>query len=490
MLERVSAKLDVKPRTPANQRAEDSASGRRLQDATYALLQRSPAFSAAWGARPWQSVALLLFSAMLGGGWISTAFEPAGRVALLALLATFLGVIALRGLVLWHIAYPLSATCEASDLPDDALPSYSILVAVYRETAVIEQLVRGLGELDYPADKLQILFITEEHDAETQEAIRNAPLARHMRLVVVPEGGPRTKPRALNYALAEASGEYVVVYDAEDVPDRGQLREAASRFRLAGPRLGCLQGQLKIYNADGSWLTRMFAIEYAALFGCVLPALARFGLPIPLGGTSNHFPRHVLESVGRWDPFNVTEDADLGVRLARAGWRVGVLASATWEEAPPRFRDWRLQRVRWQKGWLQTALVHTRHPLRLWRELGTMKTVAVCIMFASMLLSALVNPIYLAALAWSLYAPGVSDAGLWWWLGVGVFLSGYAVSLAVAAIAARRSGYANAGGVWSIPLYWLLISFAAYGALVEYWRWPFRWNKTPHTGRMAARASR
>ena len=306
---------------------------------------------------------------MLGGGWISTAFEPAGRAALLALLATFLGVIALRGLVLWHIAYPLPATCEASDLPDDALPSYSILVAVYRETAVIEQLVRGLGELDYPADKLQILFVAEEHDAETQEAIRNAPLARHMHLVVVPEGGPRTKPRAL-------------------------------------------------------------------------------------------------------------------------GWRVGVLASATWEEAPPRFRDWRLQRVRWQKGWLQTALVHTRHPLRLWRELGTMKTVAVGITFASMLLSALVNPIYLAALAWSFYAPGVSDAGLWWWLGLGVFLSGYAVSLAVAAIAARRSGYANAGGVWSIPLYWLLISFAAYGALVEYWRWPFRWNKTPHTGRMAARASR
>jgi hypothetical protein len=155
MLERVSAELDVKPRTPANQRAEDSASGRRLQDATYALLQRSPAFSAAWGARPWQSVALLLFVAMLGGGWISTAFEPAGRAALLALMATFLGIIALRGLVLWHIAYPSPATSGVSDLPDDALPSYSILVAVYRETAVIEQLVRGLGELDYPPDSFR-----------------------------------------------------------------------------------------------------------------------------------------------------------------------------------------------------------------------------------------------------------------------------------------------------------------------------------------------
>jgi cellulose synthase/poly-beta-1,6-N-acetylglucosamine synthase-like glycosyltransferase len=178
-------------------------------------------------------------------------------------------------------------------------------------------------------------------------------LDAHMQVLVVPEGAPRTKPRATQYALQFARGEYVVVYDAEDAPEPDQLRRALAALRAGGERLGCLQAQLNIYNSDATWFTRQFTVEYTALFDCILPTLERLRLPVPLGGTSNHFPRAVLDAVGGWDPYNVTEDADLGIRLARAGWHVGVLNSTTWEEAPPTFRIWKGQRTRWLKGWMQ-----------------------------------------------------------------------------------------------------------------------------------------
>lgn len=431
----------------------------------------------------WQRAAFACVAALLLAGWRSW-LEAERSLLAAVLMATFICIIAVRCLVLWTILVPgtpPAATGHA--LPDEVLPPYTVLVPVYREKDVVAQLIRGLAAVDYPAVKLQILFICEEHDVPTQAALRHAGLAENMRLVVVPDGQPQTKPRALNYALADATGDYVVVYDAEDEPEPDQLRKAVATFRAGPHNLGCLQGQLKIYNAERCWLTRQFAIEYAALFGFILPALERFGLPITLGGTSNHFPRRVLAEVGAWDPYNVTEDADLGIRLARFGWHVGVLPSATWEEAPETYRDWQQQRKRWLKGWLQTAIVHTRQPLRTARELGPVKFAAVHVTLASMLLSAFVHPVYVVALAASIVTPGLAFDG-WWWSGLIVFLTGYAVSLAVAFVAARRSGHRGLGRhVLAMPVYWLMISAAAYGAVYEYFVRPFHWNKTPHAGR-------
>ena len=98
-----------------------------------------------------------------------------------------------------------------------------------------------------------------------------------------------------------------------------------------------MQARLAIDNASDGWLSRHFAAEYAGQFDVFLPALAKLRLPLPLGGTSNHFRADVLRKVGGWDPFNVTEDADLGMRLARFGYRTGVIGSTTWEEAPVAF---------------------------------------------------------------------------------------------------------------------------------------------------------
>ena len=184
---------------------------------------------------------------------------------------------------------------------------------------------------------------------------------------MVPDLHPRTKPKALNYALPLARGEYLVIYDAEDRPERDQLRKAIAAFQEGLPNLACLQAKLDLYNAGDNWLTRQFTIEYDALFDGLLPALDRLQLPIPLGGTSNHFRVSALKWLMAWDPFNVTEDADLGTRLARSRYRCRVLDSTTFEEAPPRLSSWFPQRTRWIKGYMQTWFVHMRQPARLWR---------------------------------------------------------------------------------------------------------------------------
>ncbi len=250
----------------------------------------------------------------------------------------------------WKLAAASRRTrpLRVEPVSDPRLPRYSVLVPIYREAAVVSDLVDHLSRLDYPKTKLEILLIVEADDSKTRAAIARAAPPPYFDVVVVPPGGPRTKPKALTYALAFARGDYVVVFDAEDRPELDQLRRAAAAFRER-PELGCVQARLLPDN-EGSWLARMFTVEYAANFEVLLPALADWGVPLPLGGTSNHFPRAVLEKVGAWDPFNVTEDADLGIRLARFGYPCATIQSHTFEEAPVTFRQWLPQRRRWIKG--------------------------------------------------------------------------------------------------------------------------------------------
>jgi cellulose synthase/poly-beta-1,6-N-acetylglucosamine synthase-like glycosyltransferase len=326
-----------------------------LHEAVTGLLKRAPELSAASGLPAWQRRALVAGLALLGAA--ALVAPEATLVGGLALMAVpFLCVVTLRSVALWLLIRrgPAAAPGDLPARDDEALPLYTLLIPLFREgDIVVNELIAALRAIDYPADRLEVFLVVESVDAETQDAVRRAPLERHMRVLVVPEGEPRTKPRAIQYALQFAQGDFVVVYDAEDMPEADQLRRALAALN-AGERVGCLQAQLNIYNSDATWFTRQFTIEYTALFDCILPALERLRLPVPLGGTSNHFPRAVLDSVGGWDPYNVTEDADLGIRLARSGWHVGVLPSTTWEEAPPSFGVWKGQRTRWLKGWMQT----------------------------------------------------------------------------------------------------------------------------------------
>lgn len=367
------------------------------------------------------------------------------------------------------------------------LPRYTVLVAMFREARVLPDLVTGLRALDYPAAKLDIKLVLEEVDHETIAAARALKLPPHFEIVIVPDGAPRTKPRALNYALQFACGEYVVIYDAEDRPDPHQLRKAAAHFRGAPPEVVCLQGKLTFDNASENWLAKQFTIEYASLFGGILPMLDKARLPIPLGGTSNHFRASVLRKLGAWDAHNVTEDADLGMRIYRAGLRAQVLESVTYEEAACQPGNWLRQRTRWLKGWMQTYCVHMRQPGRLLRELGWRGFLVFQGHFAGIVVAALVHPWSYVLIAHELTAGELlnSPAAL---LDRPILMIalinlsvGYAASMLLGYLVVQdRRLRMLAPQILLIPAYWLLISAAAYRALYQLVVAPHYWEKTEH----------
>jgi cellulose synthase/poly-beta-1,6-N-acetylglucosamine synthase-like glycosyltransferase len=262
------------------------------------------------------------------------------------------------------------------------------------------------------------------------------------------------------------------------------LREVARKFSSADEKLACLQAQLSFYNPNENWLTRQFTAEYATLFGLILPALAAYNLPLPLGGTSNHFRTHSLREIGGWDTYNVTEDADLGLRLARFGFRTGVVESLTYEEANTQLLNWLRQRARWLKGFMQTWLVHMRNPVKTALELGPTGFWTLQTFTAGIVVSALFHPFLIFLTLWLLIAdpPHVSLSTMTLaGLNLEVFVLGYGVAMLAAVKALRRRGlYGWWFTIATMPAYWLLISAAAWLALWQFIFAPFTWNKTEH----------
>lgn len=380
------------------------------------------------------------------------------------------------------------------------LPVYSIIVALYDEASAVEGLVDALRRLDYPPEKLQVILVLEPHDSVTRRALDELNLGAPFEVLIAAQAGPRTKPKALNTALAFVRGEFTAVFDAEDRPARDQLHRALDIFFTEDDMTACVQARLTIDNTGDSWLARLFTAEYAGLFDVLLPGLSERRLPLPLGGSSNHFRTITLRDVEAWDPYNVTEDADLGMRLARFGFATAVITSTTYEEAPARLGPWIRQRTRWFKGWMQTWGVHMREPVKLARELGFAGFVTFQLVVGGTVLAALVNPIFIALLAYSLAAgrlwPAVADLGgamlaaLWG----GTLVAGYLASAMLGLIGlARRRLLRHAWVLLLMPVHWLLLSAAAWRALYQLVRDPFGWEKTAHglarTSRLAAEAA-
>jgi cellulose synthase/poly-beta-1,6-N-acetylglucosamine synthase-like glycosyltransferase len=343
-------------------------------------------------------------------------------------------------------------------------------------------LVEILRQLDYPPEKLDIKFIVEADEPDTRNALERLQLAAPFEVIVAPQIGPRTKPKALNAALPLARGTFTVIFDAEDRPEPGQLRDALDIFFAHDDRLACVQASLTIDNTADNWLTGMFTAEYAGQFDVFLPALTKLGIPLPLGGSSNHFRTATLRRVGAWDPYNVTEDADLGVRLARFGYRSVAIATATYEEAPAQVGSWLRQRTRWFKGWMQTWLVHIREPRRLLRELGLGPFLAVQLIVGGNVLASLVHPLLIARVVAafvfgsSMRMSSLSEAAF----GV-IILGGYLASALLGAVGLRRRGLmAHLWVLLLLPVHWLLLALAAWRALYQLLVDPYRWDKTDH----------
>ena len=373
-------------------------------------------------------------------------------------------------------------------LEDEELPVYSVLVPLRDEANMVPQLARALARIDYPAAKLEVLFIVEQRSPETVEAVRQVLDDPRFELIVVPDSEPRTKPKAMNFALPLVRGAYVAIYDAEDIPDPQQLRLAASRFALH-PEFDCLQAELVVENARENWLTALFAGEYAGQFGLMLPLLARLKLPMPLGGTSNHFRVAALREVGGWDAYNVTEDADLGVRLSRLRYRTGTISSRTHEEAPVTIRAWMAQRTRWMKGWMQTFIVHNRKPMLFLEDIGWRGFVGFQIYVGSMILSAPLHCGFLVALVLRQLLPGEAPLDMWDVIGSLIVVIGYGGPLAlVVAGLVRLDEERLLPAQLLLPLYWVLHSVAALLAVRELLTRPYFWAKTTHgQSRMARR---
>jgi len=369
--------------------------------------------------------------------------------------------------------------------PDEPPPIYSILLPVYGEASVLQQLVAGIQALDYPEDRLDVKLLLEADDTETVEAASRLDLPSCFDVLVVPDVGPTGKPRACNYGLARARGTYLVIFDAEDRPEPDQLRKSVSAFRHAHPDVVCYQAKLNYFNRTHNLLTRWFTSEYSVWFDQLLPGLQSMDVVIPLGGTSNHFITARLREIGGWNAFNVTEDADLGVRIFLRGWKTAILGSTTYEEATSRYHNWIRQRSRWVKGYMQTYLFHMQHPIYLFRRMGPKAFVAFQLFFGAGTLCLLLNPFYwLMTGAWfSLHlhliqmafpAP-VLYAGM-----TGLFVGNAACALSAVSGCFQRGNYEDVKWAFLVPLYWVFMSVAAWKALIQLFYKPSYWEKTEH----------
>lgn len=446
-----------------------------LDFASEHLARSAPSLSAKRVVTPPQFAAGLMgLAALCAAVYVAPKTAQAGAHALA--FGLFTAMITLRLFAVGARMSRVPASPSAPQRADPDLPIYTVLCPLYREGSSVTGLVRALNALAYPRARLDIKLILEADDDETAAALNAVRLGPEFTIVMVPHGAPRTKPKALNYALITARGEFAVVYDAEDIPDPAQLRAALATFD-ADPKLVCVQAPLLIDNSRASWLAGQFAVEYAIQFFDILPALARMGLPLPLGGTSNHFKLSALREAGAWDPYNVTEDADIGFRLARRGGGFGVIQAPTWEEAPARFRPWLQQRTRWLKGHMQTWLVLMRNPVATFRELGAAGFMAMHLTLSGGIAAALIHGPLLLVLAWGLFSPDrqlpVGDLAL---AGIG-YLS--AVLGGLSAALSLRNG-ALARSILTMPLYWPLASLAAILAIIELVRRPHYWAKTEH----------
>ncbi len=434
------------------------------------------------------------------------------------LLALLLGLVALFGAVLWlgrpvavglmalvTLAYGLISAYrlylagralssaseiqvtpdELKDLDERTLPEYTVLVPLYRETEVLPALLKALAGLDYPASKLDIKLIFDEDDPETLALARELRPPGHFKFLVVPAGAPRTKPKALNYGLIQATGQYCVIYDAEDIPEPDQLKKAVVAFRKAPPEVVCLQARLNFYNRDQNILTRWFAAEYAQWFDLTLPGLHATGGVIPLGGNSNHFVTQKVRELGAWDPYNVTEDADLGVRLFRSGYRTAMFNSTTYEEANSHPANWVRQRTRWLKGWMQTWLVHMRRPGKLLADLGFGGFLSFQLTIGGTLFIALVNPVLWAlttlwfAENWEVIS-AIFPGPVFYLAALSLYLGNFLFTYLYALGAALRGYHRVVRYALLAPAYWLLMSVAAWRAVFHLLFKPFHWEKTAH----------
>lgn len=458
-----------------------------LNRAINGLREDDPVHSASKPLIGWQKPVLVALLAMViaFGIWrpLQTTVTLIGLCTLAYLLT--LGdrvLIFKRGLASRPIVIPDDV---ARAIPDEDLPPYTILVPAYNEPEVVGDLIAAMDALEYPRDRLQVLLLLEADDQTTIDAAKACGESDVITILLVPPAEPRTKPKACNYGLHFATGDIVTIFDAEDLPEPLQLRRVVAAFRDLPDNVACVQAKLVYHNGHQNLLTAWFTAEYALWFGYLLPGMMVSTSPIPLGGTSNHLRRDILRRIGAWDPFNVTEDADLGLRIASNGYHTAVIDSYTLEEANSDAINWIRQRSRWYKGYLQTWLVHIREPVKLYRTLGLRSFVRFNLVLAGTPIIAVLNLLFwFITVLWFLGQPAVVGSvfpPLIYFPALIAMIIGNFTVMYMNMIALREDDRSDLLlAALSVPLFWLMMSIAAAKGAYQMLRQPSFWEKTFH----------
>ncbi|MGE3920396.1 MAG: glycosyltransferase [Gammaproteobacteria bacterium] len=454
-----------------------------VHKASYGFNDLNPKMSAKRIFNVAERIALLVLIYVLISGFV---FYPKNTI-LFGTVALTLGTFLCWGykffLTVINIIKPINNPKFTLMLNDEQLPIYTVLVPLLRENeSIIKQLITSLSSLNYPPDKLDIKILLEDNDEQSSSVIRNFELPSNFHVVYVPPGEPRSKPRACNYGLLFAIGEYVTIYDAEDLPDLGQLKKVVQCFQEGDEKLVCVQAILNFYNARDNLLSRFFTIEYTTLFDQILSGIASLKLLIPLGGTSNHFKATRLRELGAWDPFNVTEDADIGIRLYRYGYTSTVTNSTTMEEANSRLINWLRQRTRWNKGYLTCYFVHMRHPIKLFKQLGLKNFLHFQIIVGGSVFAQLANlPLWIALLGTLFFPIHFTQPKIIWafaWINFSYCNLLYTAAHFIGVM--RRKLYFLIPTIPFMIFYWMYMSVASFYALYELIVRPTYWYKTEH----------
>jgi len=367
-------------------------------------------------------------------------------------------------------------------------PTYTVLCPLYKEWQVLPQFVTSMSRLDYPKNKLDVLLLLEEDDLLSIKKVKTFKLPSFFKIIIVPHSLPKTKPKALNYGLKFTKGEYCVVYDAEDIPEKSQLKKAVIAFSKADLKTVCMQAKLSFYNPYHNLITRFFTAEYSLWFNLVLTGLQSINAPIPLGGTSNHFKTKSIRELKGWDSFNVTEDCDLGMRLVKYGYNTAIMESQTLEEANSSLKNWFNQRTRWIKGYMQTYLVHSRNLKQFNRNIRELHLITFQLIVGGKILSMLINPLMWAILI--LYFSMRSTIGTTieqffpkpiLYMGTFSLIFGNFLYMYHYMIGCTKRGFYNITKyALLVPIYWLGMSLAAYVAIYRLIKTPHYWSKTKH----------
>jgi len=446
--------------------------------------------SAIIGFLLWQKTAIALVALSIITGFY---FSPQmTAIVLVGLLSTVYFADMLFNLFLilksLHFSPEISSTdLEIKSLAQVDLPVYTILCPLYKEAHILPQFVKAIDALDWPKNKLDVILLLEQDDQETIDETDRLGLPAYVRRLIVPHSSPKTKPKATNYGLSHARGQYLVIYDAEDIPDPQQLKKAYLAFNKAPQNVICLQAKLNYYNPNHNLLTRLFTAEYSLWFDVILTGLQSVGTAIPLGGTSNHFRTADLIKLQGWDPFNVTEDADLGIRLFKQGYKTAIIDSTTLEEANSSLKNWFRQRSRWIKGYMQTYLVHMRNPFGFVKNHG-IHALIFQLLVGGKIAFMFINPfLWVATISYfvlnSLVGPTIESlypTPVFYMAVISLVFGNFLYLYYYMIGCAKRGYWSQIKYVFLIPFYWLMVSFAATIALYQLITKPHYWEKTVH----------